>query len=255
MGLKVNIEDQIIAYFEGEISEQSQADLLARVGQSKESQVIFKEYEALYKGFSESNTIEVPSEALKAGFDSMISKEQLDTKEANKSNSPRNTGKFLMIGFGILVLSIASYWYSTNSVQLESTPMIAMTNEIDNLLKNASTSQRIKGVLISNDTGCTDLKVLNLLVNAAKNDPSPNVRIAALESLESHLGNDKIRSELYKSLALEKDPVVLITYINLLTNSNPKSASDQLQKITEDEGMHQFIKDEAYMGLFRLQEY
>lgn len=119
-------------------------------------------------------------------------------------------------------------------------------------LSHASASERYSAVLSAAEIQKIDNDIIGVLVKTMNEDPNSNVRLAALESLSRFSREPLVKKQLIKSLSIQKDPVVQIALIELLTAMRENKIIDELQKITNDETTTQPVKDEAYKSLNNL---
>ena len=86
-----------------------------------------------------------------------------------------------------------------------------------------SPSERIKTIRVNYNAADENLdqEVIKLLLNVLQNDPSSNVRLAAVESLTSMINNDEVRTILVSHLVVEKDAAVKLAIISSL-GQNPE---------------------------------
>jgi uncharacterized protein with von Willebrand factor type A (vWA) domain len=124
-----------------------------------------------------------------------------------------------------------------------------MTEKLGNA---ESASQRIQGVNVAMTIASPDDEVVKALVRTMNEDNNSNVRLAALEALSKFIDDQQVRKELIASLAKQKDPIVQIQLIQLLVKIKEKTVVNDLQKIVDDEGTIQAVKDEAYSGILKL---
>jgi HEAT repeat protein len=115
-----------------------------------------------------------------------------------------------------------------------------------------SASQRIQGVNVAMGAEKADDEVVKALVKLMNEDPNSNVRLAALEALSKFIDEAPVRNAILTSLSKQKDPVVQIALIQLLVRMKEKGVVNDLQKIVDDEGTIQAVKDEAYTGILKL---
>lgn len=251
-----NIEEKIIQYFENELSPSERAEVEKSVQENELFRKEFNEYQSMYASFHSFPSHEVPDK-LKSNFQAFLTQ----TKEIDKQSIPKvegkSTTKIIIVLALCTVIGMTTYMFFKNRAdnQAINQQMIAMNDNLKLLMQNESSSHRIKAVQLSAQLPESNQTAIDLLVDALANDPSSNVRLSALEGLEQYISNDKVRAAIYKSMAKETDQVVLITYINILSASKEVSAIDELTKITKDQALDQFIKDEAHLGLFNLKEY
>ncbi len=248
-----NIEDKIIQYFEHELSREEAAQIEQLITENVEARKLFDQYKSVYVSFDQIPH-QAPSDRLKQNFSLFLNEE---IKQQAKSTKNTNYTKTIwMLAIGAILAAMLFFLVKNKADNQEiNQQMIAMNENLTKLMQNESSSHRIKAVQISATLPDNNQQALDLLMDAMAKDPSSNVRLSALEALEKHIDNEQVRASIYKSMADETDQVVLISYINILTESKEKSAITELKKITKDQAMDQFIKDEAQLGLFQLQEY
>ncbi len=99
----------------------------------------------------------------------------------------------------------------------------------------------------------TDKEIVDALVRAMNTDPNTNVRLAALEALSRFHRETYVKKQLVQSLKKQKDPMVQIELIQLLTKMKQSSILDELEKMTEDGGTMDAVKDEAHRSILTLQ--
>lgn len=83
------------------------------------------------------------------------------------------------------------------------------------LLERDSASERLRGVSLTESSASADRgsdpALLEALLDAVRNDPSVNVRLAAIDALSSRAGRAPVRSELLAAFAAESSPLVQAT--------------------------------------------
>ncbi|MBV9987077.1 MAG: HEAT repeat domain-containing protein [Chitinophagaceae bacterium] len=114
----------------------------------------------------------------------------------------------------------------------------------------ASPSKRLSAA--SEASSLIDRDIIDALVKTMNTDPNTNVRLAALESLSRFHRESYVRKQLVAALEKQKDPVVQIELIQLLTRMKETSILKQLDKITQDDNAIKAVKDNAYSGIFTL---
>jgi hypothetical protein len=89
-------------------------------------------------------------------------------------------------------------------------------------------------------------------VQTLNTDPSPNVRLAALDGVAHFYGEGYVRRQLIASLKHQQDPSVEIELINLLTKIKESGILTELEKIVNDQNTRQPVRDCAYSGIMEL---
>jgi hypothetical protein len=97
-----------------------------------------------------------------------------------------------------------------------------------------------------------DYSLLTTLLKTMNNDPNTNVRLAALEALSHFAYESFVKDQLIRSLAKQKDPIVQISLIELLTEMRECNIVRELEKLTEDYQTDEEVKAQAYISLLKL---
>lgn len=115
-----------------------------------------------------------------------------------------------------------------------------------------SPSQRLQAAMQAAEAGHAGKDIVDALVNTMNNDPSSNVRLAALEGLGKFYREPYVRKQLISSLKKQKDPLVQIGLIDLLTKMKEAGIVNELDRIVKDGNTMEAVKDHAYSGIFTL---
>ncbi|MEI6264831.1 MAG: HEAT repeat domain-containing protein [Sphingobacteriia bacterium] len=125
--------------------------------------------------------------------------------------------------------------------------------QLFHLLSNdLSASERIAGATKAYLLKNPDKEIIDVLVKTMDNDPNSNVRLASLDALSKFYREPYVKNKLVKSLEKQKDPVVQIALIELLTTMKEASIVNELQKISNDANSIKAVKDQAYAGIQKL---
>jgi hypothetical protein len=115
-----------------------------------------------------------------------------------------------------------------------------------------SPSQRLTAATQASQLKNTGNDIVDALVKTMNTDPSTNVRLAALEGLSKFYRESYVKKQLIASLKTQKDPMVQIGLIELLTRMKQTAILDELDKIVKDEDALKAVKDHAYSSIFTL---
>ncbi len=94
--------------------------------------------------------------------------------------------------------------------------------------------------------------IVDALVHTMNNDPSSNVRLAAMEGLGKFYREPYVRKKLIESLKKQKDPLVQIGLIDLLTKMKESTIINELDRIVKDGTTLEAVKDHSYSGMLTL---
>lgn len=115
-------------------------------------------------------------------------------------------------------------------------------------LRDYTGPQKIEAVYSISTSENVSVELIDALVYTMNSDKNTNVRLAAITALSGMMDkNVKIKKELIKSLAVQENPLLQISLIQVLTEKGVKEAKDQIETITNnektDESVKAFAKD------------
>lgn len=115
-------------------------------------------------------------------------------------------------------------------------------------LRDLTGPQKIEAVYSISSSGNINSDLIDALVHTMNSDKNANVRLAAITALSGMMGkNNRIKQELIKSLAVQENPLLQISLIQVLTEKGVKEAKPQIESITNnektDESVKTFAKD------------
>jgi hypothetical protein len=126
-------------------------------------------------------------------------------------------------------------------------------NEALNAGRNrVSASDRIK--LVSNSAKETEPgdPTVQVLLNTLNFDTSPNVRLAACEALYRLREDPRVREGLVNSLAIQTDPNVQITLIDMVVSMRVRRAVPQLERLSKRADALPVVRAQAEAGIGKL---
>ncbi|RFP64428.1 hypothetical protein D0N36_14005 [Hymenobacter lapidiphilus] len=88
-----------------------------------------------------------------------------------------------------------------------------------------------------------------VLINTLNADPNPNVRLAAAEALYRLRADSLVGPALAQSLAVQTDPNVQITLIEMLVSLRRKQAVPQLQRLAQRPDALPVVRQQATQGI------
>jgi aminopeptidase N len=117
------------------------------------------------------------------------------------------------------------------------------------MLREESSSDRIQAVSLIEELDKPDEKVIEVLINTLNHDKNINVRMAAAYALSKYANQRSVTDSLVKSLALQEDPIIQITLINILVERKEKKAMQPIRRIIEDKNTIKEVKAVAENGM------
>jgi hypothetical protein len=102
------------------------------------------------------------------------------------------------------------------------------------LLAGGSSSDRLAGVAYGRGVTGADPRVAEALLQALLHDPDVNVRLSALEALRPLAGRAAERGKLVAALARQDSPLVQLSLIEVLLESDGEAARGELRRLLDD---------------------
>jgi hypothetical protein len=115
-----------------------------------------------------------------------------------------------------------------------------------------SPSQRMRAAIQAYEMKDTDKEIVDALVKTMNTDPNTNVRLAALDALAKFHREPYVKKQLLGAMSKQKDPMVQIGLIELLTKMKQTSILKELDKMVKDGNTMEAVKDHAYSSIFTL---
>lgn len=258
---KEKLESLLIDYIDNKLNSVDRRNVEQELISNTEAYKLYEELKEVIHVMDRSARLE-PSAKLKANFDKLL-KDELASASQSKTIffQPvfyRMAAAIALliigggIGFFISKQNDARILAIAEKVRVQEEQMENMREMMGLLNNDQSASQRMQGVKVVYKMEKADDEILNALVKTMNEDPSSNVRLAALEALGHFVDEPQVRKALVNALAKQKDPIVQISLIQLLVKMKEKGVVKDLQKIVNDEGTIQAVKDEAYSGIMKL---
>ncbi len=251
------IREKLIEYIDDRLPEVDKAEIDRWLDENPAGREEFEQLKNLLKKLEE-DVPEVPSGKLIRRYedwlDGYLSQARPESKTLVFSTWFKIAASFVLLilagGGGFLIKSTLDQKAEVARLQRE----LAETKQLvlSQLRDEQSASQRMMGVYAANELSTADEEIINVLAKAMEEDPSSNVRLAALEALSRFYHDERVRPLLIGSLNRQTDPVVQIALIQWLVQMKEKSILQDLEKITRGNSPVKAVKDEAYKGIFKL---
>jgi HEAT repeats/Putative zinc-finger len=120
------------------------------------------------------------------------------------------------------------------------------------MLRQQSANDRLAGVSYSRHLSQPDPQILQALLNSLKYDSSPDVRLAALDVLQSASGDQtgpEVTRGLVEAFPYQSSPLVEVALVDSLLELRPPAAQALLQKVSADPAYSPDVRQRAAWGL------
>lgn len=196
-----------------------------------------------------------PPSYLRAQFSELINKEKTNYEEGIKQKPLIYSKRILVrVAAAIALLLIGNaigmftYPYLIkNSSNFE----VALIKEevstlkealVISMIKQESVSERVRALNMTSELKELDSKLFEVLLETLNEDPSPNVRITAAQALSNYMKSEQVRDSLINSLQFQNNPLVQITLINIIVNSNAPQAAVSLIQFANSHDLADEVK-------------
>jgi hypothetical protein len=110
-------------------------------------------------------------------------------------------------------------------------------------LKDYTGPQKIEAVYNISQSGQASDELINALVYTMNSDKNVNVRLAAINALSEMMDkNERVKTELIRSLRVQENSLLQISLIQVLTESGVKEAKDEIESMTNSEKTDETVK-------------
>jgi hypothetical protein len=258
---KQKLESLLIDYIDNKLNTVDRHNVEQELVRNPDAYKLYEELKEVMHVMDRSARLE-PTTKLKSGFEDLL---RAEIAAERKTKTVFFQPAFYRVAAAVALLIMGAgigYWINEKNderiariedqMRKQEEIMMATRNMMAMLDNSQSASQRIQGVNVAMGIEKADDEVVKALVKLMNEDPNSNVRLAALEALSKFMDEAQVRKEILGSLGKQKDPVVQIALIQLLVRMKEKGVVNDLQKIVDDEGTIQAVKDEAYTGIMKL---
>ena len=110
------------------------------------------------------------------------------------------------------------------------------------LIEQPGAQERIKAVSMVQEFDQVDQKVIDALGNTLKSDPNVNVRIAAIDVLQSYGHNAHARQTMIESIGVQTSPLVQSAIADAMLSLRDKEAIGALEKLMNDQEINEAVR-------------
>ncbi len=111
------------------------------------------------------------------------------------------------------------------------------------MLEKESATDRLKAVSLTEEIDGPSKKMTEALLKTLNEDPSVNVRLAALDALEKFIKIPQVREGLVRSISKQDSPLVQVALAELMVAMQEKSSVKELKKVLDLKGTPKEVKE------------
>ena len=119
----------------------------------------------------------------------------------------------------------------------------------DNLTDSTSASTRLAAILNLQKSTIISYDIIDKLTQTLNHDSNSNVRLAALNLMSKYAQDSYVNNAFMLSLSNQKDPLLQLGLMELLSQTNSPKLDDKLYALANDPTTLAEVKDQAYFIL------
>ena len=251
-------------YLTGQLSSQSVQDLKAHLSECDSCRLELHEMTSTWAALGKLPD-EAPGPALRGRFYAMLESEKQRLHDEQKPSLAERLDSLVRswwprrpaLQFGLtLVVLIAGLGIGSKFHQAAPPPngeMAQLRGEFKemqqlvslSMLKQSSSSERLRAVSLSTEVDKPDPSLLNALTNTLNSDSNVNVRLAAVDALMLFSDQPGVLDQLILSLAHQKSPLVQVALIDLLIGIKEKKSLQALRALIQTQDVDPEVKKHA----------
>lgn len=120
------------------------------------------------------------------------------------------------------------------------------------LLDQRSPTERLRGVNLSYGLENPDSRTIEALLNTLNNDPSINVRLAAVDALYLFYESPSVREGIIQSLTQQNSPFIQVALVDLLVSVQERQALESFKKLIKANQLDPKVKQKLEQGIKEL---
>jgi hypothetical protein len=239
--VKINLPE----YIDRKLDEKASDAIRNHLGSCSSCQALHSELSSFLNYMDSFPAPEVP-EGMKEEFMEMVA--SLKIQEKKKARLIPMWTKIA----AMVVFAFSTYWlgfqvgsHKGEIVQNQLTSEISTQKQQVLLasLRDYTGPQKIDAVYSISTTENVSAELIDALVHTMNSDKNTNVRLAAISALSGMMDkNERVKTELIKSLTVQENPLLQISLIQVLTEKGVKEAKQQIETITNNEKTDESVK-------------
>jgi len=258
--------DLVLAYIDGNLSEDQKKQLEALISQGEIDRKELDEFAIMMQQVDKLETPE-PSSQMRDRFYTALAESEpekpVDLRFKEFFESIRNMFGSVKFAYAVVALVVGVGLGLFLSPDLPQNHQLnGLRQEIKNmketmvlmLLNQPSSTQRLKGVNISMDMPQSDNRVVNALLETLNNDPNVNVRLAAVEALTHHADDPEARKGLVQAIDRQKSPIIQAALADAMVSIQEKQAIPEFRKLLERDDLNKTVRSRVKNSLAMLQQ-
>jgi hypothetical protein len=164
----------------------------------------------------------------------------------------------------LVILGVAAGRYAMSPREAEhpaGQDMARLQGQVENLrqlvalsmMQQQSPSARMSGVTYAHQMTAPDPQVEQALLRTLRHDPNINVRLSAVDALAKFMSNPEMRRAMADAVFAQESPLVQVSIIDVLVQSNAIDAVPALKKLQVDQNADPNVRMRAEAAVKKLE--
>ena len=244
-------DEYLIAYLEGELSENEMKQLDEELESNPALAERIKQFETLDELIGSSTSY---------SFSEKVRQELNLHIEAERRQTGISQYSLLRIAASVaLILTAFAAGYLVSRQPRQNEQISQLQEQVTNLqemvmmgsLKTHTASERLQVLYRLEEEPITEIndELLKTLIQTLNTDESPNVRYAALQALKHYKHEERVVLALISSLEQQNDAFIQIALIQTLVDAEARAAISPLKKVLKNQDAPEEVKKQAQVAI------
>jgi len=259
------VEDAMIDYLDNKLENEARLAIEKHIESCEHCLDELRDSQQLMRQMEKEEMVK-PQDSLRINFYHMLHSEIKKNEGKNELNLQTALQPWysrsqyrIAAGFALLISGIflGVFLHSGVRSSFEAKELSQLHSEVNALkktamftmLKEESSSDRIKAVNYADELNTPDNNVIDVLIKTLNQDKNVNVRMAAAYALAKFADQRSVSDSMVKSLSNQTDPILQVTLINILVEKKEKNAIKPMQQIITDKSTLKEVKAVAEKGV------
>jgi hypothetical protein len=120
------------------------------------------------------------------------------------------------------------------------------------LIQHPSPVERLKAINDMSHAPLNGHAIINVLLHTFNTDPNTNVRLAALDALQSYIGEPEVWEGLIQAYAFQRSPIVQLALTDLMVKSGEREAAQSIQMLLRSKDLNVIVRQKLEQSLNKL---
>ncbi|MEM9525594.1 MAG: HEAT repeat domain-containing protein [Bacteroidota bacterium] len=249
--MKTITEQDLVDHLSGALSSEQSAELKVALANSPELREELAELEGFFKAIQQAPEPQ-PSAMADTRFTAFLQEEMAVTTKPRAKIVGLRFYHYAAAAAAVVLIFTTGWYFGGAGDRALTSQLAEVRQEMETLMQNDRPSARIRATNVALELPIADPTTISNLGHLLRNDPSSNVRLAALEALQGFPDNVEVREQLLAAMRETPPEVVRFELIETLVRLKEKRLLPYLEELMNTDTVPQPVRDAAEMASFKL---